>query len=168
MHYRTFVSRDSGRRRFHPAVLPAARASADSGPGSPGNQYVAAPFPWGGRGQKGPSTVWESGQHPLRLSGLSRNPNLPSFILPWWTPDCRDFGLKKGKRKKKKVWAFQGYLKGTQKTDFTYWARRGEPQVINGCVGVQCLTEFKLYPWRRKCVVQKPWIMVLLLKWPAR
>ena len=119
-----FVSRDCGRRRrrhHHHHPLRGRRRTRDRVAPVATSRRLSL----GGRGEarRGPSTVGKV-VNILEAGGLNRNPNLPSFILPWWAPDCRDFGLKKERKgkekKKKKVWAFQGYLKGTQKTDFTY------------------------------------------------
>ena len=100
--HQIIVSRDCGRRRrrhHHHHPLRGRRRTRDRVAPVATSRRLSL----GGRGEarRGPSTVGKV-VNILEAGGLNRNPNLPSFILPWWTPDCRDFGLKKERKAKEK------------------------------------------------------------------
>lgn len=145
-----FVSRDCGRRRrrhHHHHPLRGRRRTRDRVAPVATSRRLSL----GGRGEarRGPSTVGKV-VNILEAGGLNRNPNLPSFILPWWTPDCRDFGLKKerkGKEKKKKGLGFSRLFKRYSKDRLHLLSEeRRATGLLMGVWVCSALQEFKLYP----------------------
>lgn len=93
------------------------------------------------------------------LNHVNENENPP--ILPWWTPHCRVWGLKKGP----KTLGFASLFKRHSKNWPHLWKERRAPGLLIGMWVFSALQELKLSTREEGNVfVQKPLVVVLLLK----
>lgn len=163
MHYRTLSLETVV------ATTIAARAS-EAGPGSPGG-HVAAPFPWGrGEAREGSQCCsgtwqlfWSQWVKPRKWEqNPPRSPLVHFTLVDSW---CRVLGFKA----KTKTWGFESLFKRYSKDRPHLLKERRATGLLIGVWVCSALQEFKFCTLEEGNVfVQKPWIMVLLLKWPAR